>query len=211
MELEELLLRKKKLKELSLKKEELPILDKNCFQIPIHPKLLDSKIQINKLLARQIFPRVAEDWYEDLRDYITEDNQEKEWIDDAFLKKGIKLTRQHTHQILNDIWQDNILFADNGLVTYFSINKNAGGSLYFNKSDFIQGLLYNDPHETPIPNKYILFSPEKTEKFRYKKSEGNSNSIALTYLPRNIKDFPEALFLRAWTIKYINEALEQVI
>jgi len=36
------------LEQLFLKKEELPILYKTCFEIPIHPKLLDENLRIDE-------------------------------------------------------------------------------------------------------------------------------------------------------------------
>jgi hypothetical protein len=65
------------LEELFLKKEELPILYKTCFQIPIHPKLLDPSLNINTPIANRIFPEVAEEWYEDLKKIIQKINKKK--------------------------------------------------------------------------------------------------------------------------------------
>jgi len=53
------------IEQLFLKKEELPILNETCFQIPIHPKLLDSSLNIDKLIAQKIFPPAVEILYMD--------------------------------------------------------------------------------------------------------------------------------------------------
>lgn len=184
---------------LFLKKEELPILYKKCFQIPIHPKLLGENIKIDETIAQRIFSEVAEEWYKDLKKYSPEDIREKEWIKQVFLKEKPKIIKHLNHQILNGFWRNDVSFADNGFATGFSISRDGGGSIYFNDWDSYH-------HETLIPNNYILFSPEKTEEFRYKKS--GEYSIALSYTSHNIDHYPGALFLRNWAIKYMNEVFK---
>jgi hypothetical protein len=51
------------IEQLCLKEEELPLLgnvNKIFFQIPIHPKLLDSSIKINKSIAKRICPQMGD-------------------------------------------------------------------------------------------------------------------------------------------------------
>jgi hypothetical protein len=51
------------IEQLCLKEEELPLLgnvNKIFFQIPIHPKLLDSSTKINKSIAKRICPQMGE-------------------------------------------------------------------------------------------------------------------------------------------------------
>jgi len=191
-----------KLENLFLKKEELPILYKTCFEIPIHPKLLDPAIQIDESIAQELFPQAAEDWYKDLKNYSPETNQEKEWIDGVFLKEKPKIEKHLCNQYLFGFWRDEINFADNGFVTGFSISRDGGGSIYFNDWDDY------DHHKTLIPNPYILFSKEKVKEFDYKKSE--RFSITFTYASHNIDHFPGALFLRNWAIMYMNEVFKQI-
>ncbi|MCX6750227.1 MAG: hypothetical protein NTZ83_02115 [Candidatus Pacearchaeota archaeon] len=201
MELKDVLLRKEKLEGLSLKKEELPILDKNFFQIPIHPRLLDPKIQINKLLARQIFPKVVQDWYEDLRDYIPENKEEGEWISRVFLKNKPAIIKYFNHQTINEIWSEEVNFAENGFVNCFSINGNDGrASLYFSKN--------LDSCKNLIPNQYVQFPYKKVKEFEYEKID--TLSLVHTFSLHKVDSFPEALFLRNWAITWTNEALEQV-
>jgi hypothetical protein len=47
-----------KLKDLLLKKEELPISNETCFMIPIYTKLLDENIKINENIAKDIFHKL---------------------------------------------------------------------------------------------------------------------------------------------------------
>lgn len=183
------------LEQLFLKKEELPILYKTCFQIPIHPKLLENTTQIDKLIAQKIFSEVAEDWYEDLKKYNSEDKQEKEWIDKVFLKEKPVIEKHYNHQIFN-FWKDEVNFADNNLVTCFSINRNAGGSIYFYEEDF---------NCRSIGSAYIHFSDEKYQEFK-PKDEDN----LFVYSSHNIDNYPGALFLRNWAIKYMNEIFKRI-
>lgn len=184
-----------KLEELFLKKEELPIFYENCFQIPIHPRLLDQNIEIDESIARRIFPEVAEEWYEDLKKYSPEDAQRKEWINRVFIKEKPKITRVYNHQILNEFWQDDVNFMDNGLVQCFSINRNAGGSIYFNKDE------YNCQSFGEL---YIKFSEDKKKEFKFEENK------IYVYSSHNIDHYPGALFLRNWAIKYMNEVFKQV-
>ncbi len=189
-----------KLEELFLKKEELPILYKSCFQIPIHPKLLDENIKIDETIAKRIFSEVAEEWYEDLKRYSPETNQEKEWINNVFLKEKPEITKHFDHQRLNGVWQDDVNFMDNGLVQCFSICRNAGGSIYFREGD--------NNCESLIPNMYLRLSEEKAKEFGYRKV--GEYLIALTYSQHNVDAHPGALFLRNWAIAYMNEVFRQI-
>lgn len=186
------------LEKLFLKKEELPILYKNCFQIPIHPKLLDENIKIDESIAKKIFPQVAEEWYEDLKKYSELQNlEEKDHINQVYLDKKPKLTRELNRQYVNEIWEDLVQTHDNGLVTCFSINRNAGGSLYFNKGEL---------NCRSFGSIYIKFSEEKRREFRF---EEKHNQMHI-YASHNIDYYPGALFLRNWAIKYMNEVFKQI-
>ena len=182
------------LEQLFLRKEELPIFYKNCFEIPIHPRLLDPTIQIDKSIAQRIFPQVAEEWYEDLRKYSPEDKQEKEWIEGVYLKEKPVIEKHYNHQMLN-FWQDDVDLADNGFITCFSISRNAGGSIYFNKDDL---------NCESFGFHYIKFSEEKKKEFQF-----NENKIYV-YSSHNIDHYPGALFLRNWAIKYMNEVFKEL-
>jgi len=155
------------LEKLFLTKEEIPILHYRCFQIPIHPKLLDPNIQLNPRIAKEIFPKVAEEWQDELKNKFPSG------------------------------WGDNIQTLDNGFVCGFSISRDYGGTLYFDKSDSNCTSL--------IPTKMINFSQDKVKEFE------NKNKKIWTYAPHNIDYFPGALFLRNWVIKYMNEVLQELL
>jgi hypothetical protein len=183
------------IEQLFLRKEELPILHENCFQVPIHPKLLDSTLRIDETIAQRIFPKVAQEWYEELKKYSPKDNQIKEWIDNFFLKEKPIIEKQFNHQMILGFWQDDINTSENGFVTNFSISRNAGGSLYFNEDeDNCQswGILY------------MKFSEDKKKEFQFDKNK------IYVYSSHNIDHYPGALFLRNWAIEYMNEVFKQV-
>jgi hypothetical protein len=96
------------LEKLYLTKEELPILYENCFQIPIHPKLLNPKISIDKSIVQRIFPKVVDEWYKDLKE------------------KG--LTGKMT-------FEDSCIaqYSANGFVEGFQISRDFGGNIFFDK------------------------------------------------------------------------------
>lgn len=186
------------LEELFLKKQELPILNETCFQIPIHPRLLDPNLKIDETIAQRIFPEVAQDWYDDLRRYIPEDLEKRNWIKRVFLKEKPVIEKNFGHQMLN-FWEDDVNFMDNGLVQCFSISRNAGGSIYFNE---------DDENCLSFGQLYIKFPNEKLKEFEYEKL-GEYSKI-LTYSQHNIDHYPGALFLRNWAIRYMNEVFKQV-
>jgi hypothetical protein len=186
-----------KLEELFLKKEELPILYETCFQVPIHPRLLRNNIKINETIAQRIFLDVAKEWYNDLKKYVeTENPENKEWINEVFLKEEPKITKMPNRQFFN-YWEDYIQTNENGLVTCFSISRNAGGSLYFDKDEM---------NCESFGKLYIKFSEEKIKEFRFEEKFNKS----FCYAGTNIDSYPGALFLRNWAIKYMNEVFKQV-
>ena len=183
------------LERLFLKKEELPISNETGFEIPIHPKLLDSNLKIDISIAQKIFPKVAEDWYNDLSKYIPEDLEKRNWIKRVFLKEKPIIKKHYNHQILNEFWEDDVNFMENGLVQCFSISRNAGGSLYFNPEQ------YNCQSFGEL---YIKFSEEKKKEFEFEEDK------IYVYDSHNIDHYPGALFLRNWAIKYMDEVFKQV-
>jgi len=191
-----------KLGNLFLTKEELPILYGSCFKIPIHPKLLDLSINIRPEIAKEIFPKVAQEWHNELKVYTNaeKDLSLKTWYEESFLKKGASIANHLGHQILNEVWRDNIETLDNGFVSDFSISRNGGGSLYFWEEDV--------NCESIIPNNYIRFSKEKTQEFTFKKMEGYN--LSFSYASHNIDYFPGALFLRNWAIEYMNQIFKEI-
>ncbi|MEK6913805.1 MAG: hypothetical protein AABW47_04010 [Nanoarchaeota archaeon] len=186
---------------LLLTKEELPILHNGCFQIPIHPKLLDSNLRINPLIAKNIFSKVAEEYRADLTEYASQEKDiaKREWYENVFLKDR-KVVKKNNQQFFG-IWEDEIKLSDNGLVIGFSISRNAGGSLYFaeNENSCI-GI---------IPNCMIKFTPDKAREFEIGYGGGGISS-AFVYSSHNIDDYPGALFLRNWAIEYMNEVFREL-
>lgn len=184
-----------KLEQLYLKKEELPILYANCFQIPIHSKLLNENIKIDEDIAKKIFPQVAEEWYVELKEYTKTLENEKKFIEKNYLKQKPKIENHLGQQILN-WWKDNITLEENGFVSSFCIDRDFGGTLYFLKED--RNCQFH------IPNGFIKFSKEKSKEFEIKED------TAFVYSQHNITSYPGALFLRNWAILYMNEVFKQI-
>jgi len=181
--------------QLLLTKEELPILHDSCFQIPIYLKLLNPDIKINPSIAKDIFPKVAEGWRNDLMKHISQEKDlgKKEWYENVFLKGHKEITKRNDSQFFGT-WEDEIQLADNGLVVGFSISRNAGGSLYFNKDDDLC---------QSFGKPYIKFLEEKAKEFQFEKNR------FFVYSPHNIDYYPGALFLRNWAMNYMNEVLQE--
>jgi len=197
------------LEKLLLKKEELPIFGETNFYIPIHPKLLDANININEDIASKVFPQAAEEWYNELKEYAAniEDNQTKEWIDEVFLKSRPKIEQIRGRQCMEG-WEDKHIARENGFVEVFEIERNFGGSLYFNQSE-------DSTHFVNLKgNMYIKFPKEKVIEFGYNEIKKISNELEgvdmYVYKQHNIDNYPGALFLRNWAILYMNEAMKQV-
>jgi len=154
-----------KIEDILLKKEELPILYETSFYIPIHPKLLSQEIRLDKNLARNVFPQATEDWYKDLSEYANtlEDAKTKEWIMSVFLKEKPKIKEEYGRQVLNTLnWHNDISISNNGFARCFSINRNIGGSLYFNQGE------YEFEHCISLQDNLegsIRFSEEKLKEF----------------------------------------------
>jgi len=199
------------LQDILLKKEELPIEDENMFFVPIHPRLLDPEISLDSYIAKRVFPKAAEEWYKDLGEYakspeLKEDT--REWLQDVFLKEKPKIKLEYGKQVLNTIgWHDDVRIDDNGFASMFSINRNAGGSLYFNREEL--------GCETFVPfehGRFIKFSKEKLKEFAVEVREepGLDGAKLRIYSQHNVDYYPGALFLRNWAIEYMNEALTQI-
>jgi hypothetical protein len=202
------------LENLILKKEEIPILHGACFQVPIHPKLLDTNIKLNENIAREVFPKATEEWYNDLIVYskTLEDRNTKRWIDEVFLKKKPKIIKEYSYQMLDTLyWRDEIFNSKNGFASSLSISRNAGGSLYFKRGE----LSCEEFARFNGSTGYIQFSKDKALEFGFenkviKLREGVSGVMVHVYTSHNIDYYPGALFLRNWAIFYINEAIKTI-
>ena len=190
-----------KLEKLFLTKDELPILYKTCFQIPIHPKLLEENIKIRKEIAHEVFPRAAEDWYNDLSDYVknVEEKQTKEWIENVFLKNKPEIEKFNGRQNILGCWSDDIMTKENGFARCLSISRDGGGTLYFNKGD---------SNCEAFSGIYINFPKDKIEEFKINNT--SEFDLFYSYAQHNIDHYPGALFLRNWAIIYMNEVFKEI-
>ncbi|MDO8511191.1 MAG: hypothetical protein Q7S55_03430 [Nanoarchaeota archaeon] len=196
-----------RLDQLLLRKEELPILNDTRFTVPIHPGLLRKENSIDPNLAQRLFPQAAQEWYADLQAYTetVQDEGKQKWYKEVFLKEGIQFGTHYERQtILEGTWEDLVQTDKIGFAHVLSINRNAGGSLYFNEGDMFSCNGYISP---PLVN----FTPEKFDAYAVHKFPDCEGVVAHAYGHHNIDYYPGALFLRNWAILYLNEAMKEVV
>ena len=200
--------------DLMLKKEEIPILYERNFMLPIHPALLEPHSNIHPNLASHVFPQAAQEWYEDLRHYretVDLDEQTKKWVDDVFLAKLPEIRTEFGRQVTLISWEDNHETEANGFARAMSINRNFGGTIYFNRGDY--GCRTFLPFGG-YPNEYVIFSEDKAREFGFDNmtlAEENKGTLVYVYNLHNVDHYPGALFLRNWGMLYLNEALKSIL
>jgi len=191
-----------RLEELLLRKEELPIVGENRFQIPIFPTLLSTDMLFDRRLAQRVFPKAAQEWFDDLSEYARclEEGEKKQWLEETYLDKPMSV---HINELGRQIvdppgfWEDLVITHDNDFVSGFSISRNAGGSLYLgNEIDMQQ---FASP-------KLVRFNPEKLSMF----AVAAEPSKIYGYSKHNVDYYQGALFLRNWAILYLNEAMREL-
>jgi len=200
-----------KIEDILLKKEEIPILNECFFQMPIHPRLLDRSIMLDPKLANKLFPNAAQEWYIDLKEYekTIEDESTKKWLNDVFLKEEPQIKEEYGIQYLRDgRWEDRVERADNGFARCFMINRDVGGSMFFNNDRSCEAFVSFDGTDD-----FLRFSKEKITEFAKEiKDYGDFKGGNLhVYGLHNVDAYPGALFLRNWAILYLNEAMKQVL
>ncbi len=203
------------LEKLILKKEEIPVLYENCFQIPIHPRLLNPNIKIDKDLAKKVFPKATEEWYYDLVRYSKTLKEEKsrKWINEVFLKKKPRIKKEYNSQVLDTLyWKDEVFTLENGFASSLSISRNTGGTLYLNRNE-MGGKAFVSFNDSVG---YIRFPKNKALEFGIenrviKLGNGVEGVEVYVYDMHNIDYYPGALFLRNWALLYLNKAIKQFL
>lgn len=201
--------------DLILRKEEIPIIHESCFELPIHPLLINPETMIDVGLASKVFPQAAEEWYEDLKAYRETKNlcaQTKEWYDNFLLNEKPEVKVEYGRQsIFDGVWVDDVELNDNGFARGLSISRNSGGTIYFNEGEHNCQIIVRLGSGGVL--KYIKFPEEKAREFGFEEMELDSGKIILAhaYAHHNIDYYPGALFLRNWGILYLNEALKSIL
>jgi len=197
-----------KLENALLKKEEVEIFGNTCFYVPIHPQLLGDSVNIDRRLAKKVFPQAAREWYEDLKkSFVSMDAEQRKSIKPFLKKPRIKVlypgSEYESHMIAERYWNDdNITTMKNGFArTLILCLSSSSPSLY----------LSHENELTYISTRYVKFTPEKFYEYACRKSIDADNSCyAHVYLQHNIDSYAQALFLRNWAILYLNKALKQI-
>lgn len=224
-----------RLEELLLKKDEVVILEspdndgnsRPDFRLPIHQSLIGSDedqlvkpgVKIKNSLAREIFPKVVDGWYNDLKIYrksldtghsFLEGNKlssYREWIDTVYMKGNPYVEDRGFCQRVMPLgtWEDSVHVLKNGFVQDFMINRDYGGSLY------VDWTKRNRVHR--VTHTHIGFSPEKFAAYSASGEEAESDSKSAymnVFSFHNVDYYPGALFLRNWALTWHNEALKQI-
>ena len=192
-----------KLEEVLLRKEELPIVGENRFQVPVHPSLLKEDVVFDARIASALFSTAAHEWYSDLREYVQtlpentpDERLRKNWITESYLDKPVEIIRENGRQRLH-FWEDLVGCDKRGFATHFSISRNAGGSLYLG-NDF--------EREQFAFAKLVKFNEDKKRAYSIDKMEMKMNMYSM----HNVDYYQGALFLRNWAILYSNSALREL-
>ncbi len=195
-----------KLEEVLLRKEELPIIGENRFQVPIYPSLLKEDVVFDTTMAAQVFPWAAKEWYDDLTIYArnlpessSQEKEKKRWLQESYLDKPVKVVRENGRQIVTPpgFWEDLVGCDKRGFATHFSISRNAGGSLYLG-NDF--------EREQFAFAKLVKFDEDKKRTYCIDES---CNKMIM-YSMHNVDYYQGALFLRNWVMLYLNSALKEL-
>ena len=189
------------LQNLLLTPSELIIRD-SCFQVPIHPSIIQYQHKLETLNAEHFFHPAVNAWKKELRGYTKsldlssqEKREEKEWITQSFLKPE-RFIRKKFQTERYGSFENNTQQDDRGFSGYISIGRNFG-SLYFNNTD--------EFHAFPYP-KYLNLTEAKLAEY---KIPGEEHQI-YTHRQHNIDHFPQALLLRTWAMIYLNQVLTEV-
>lgn len=178
-----------------LTKDEIKITPRGTFYPLIHPRLLDDNVSFDPNLAESIFPRVEEEWLEELRKVLATTSLDGEslWYLD-FLKEGKPSS-----------WKCQTDTDERGFARFLMIERNHAGSLGFRK-----GL---DHCETYIPldgveGRYFHLPKQKALELSFENRERFGRSY--TYAAHNITHLPAAIFMRTWYLNYVNAAMASI-
>jgi hypothetical protein len=179
-----------------LKKEEIPITKDFRFRIPIHPVLLSTEIKLDPHLANKVFPYAANEFVVDMKKYF-EMNKTKG------LEKHLRRYIARKPVVKNK--------GRFGSQKYFGYedcvipHENGNG---FARALDIDGYR-NVVIEEVSYNLWVGFSEEKFKAYAKPEFQGKLSGFGPAYVPdNNVGTIDAALFLRAWGIIYLNEALK---
>jgi hypothetical protein len=172
--------------ELYLRKDEVPITRVNSFFMPVHPKLLDSNLSIDKIIAQESFLIAVDEWWSEIK------SVKKDYSYIPEKKPKIKKTNGN-HEFLG--WESNAEFFDNGFAYCFAIARE-DGSMFYNIADI----------NCYLPMRLGM----KIDKIKEKEFTNHHNKIH-AYSFHNLNSYPAALLLRNWSINYMNEVFKKYL
>ena len=126
-----------------------------------------------------------------------EEGNKRRWLEETYLDKPVTVNVNELGRQIVDppgFWEDLVITQDNGFVSGFSINRNAGGSLYLGN---------NFDREQFTYQKLVRFSLQKLEEYSI---PGEPRKI-YGYSKHNVYYYQGALFLLICSILFLNEAM----
>ena len=193
-------------------KEEIPIWgrDRTYFFIPLHPILLNPNTKLDPKLANEVFPQVAKEWHEDLKDFLNSpksglDRQTEDFYRVFIKNRPPEVITRLGEQTLDSVmgWKDGVHTDERGFAYGLSISRNGGGTINYDpsKRDDSQWTIPLDGK----PNIFFNIPIEKASELALDK-QGKIK----VYAPHNINHYPGALFLRNWGLAYVNAAMASI-
>lgn len=207
-----------KLEDLYLKKEEIKTFyQKHCgihaILVPVHPRLVDEDLRFDPKLAHKVFPKAAEDWYNnDLRKQLEiEENENNRAVIKQDLNKKFSVKRRYNSWSVNPpgCWNDITVYNDNrGFAKSFKLDTNIAGSLILDTS-------FGDEYDkAPLNPPMVNFTPEKFLEYsclpKERVERPDLGTLGYAYRPHNTGSTSGILLLKNWTIAYLNEAMKQI-
>jgi hypothetical protein len=173
--------------ELYLRKDEVPISKVNTFFMPVHPYLVLSKVHIEESIAQESFLKAVEEWWEEIQPmkakyaYI---HEKKPSINNIY----------GNYEFLG--WESEAIPFDNGFIYCFSLARE-DGSMIYKKEDL----------NCILPLKMNM----KIDKDKQNQFINPLNHEIHAYTFHNLKSYPATLFLRDWSLNYMNDVFKKYL
>ncbi|MBU3904953.1 MAG: hypothetical protein KJ906_02290 [Nanoarchaeota archaeon] len=210
-----------KLEDILLKRGEVPVVGNHVF-VPIHPKLFDQSLEINKNLAQEVFPEAAQEWYNDMEEHVkTTDDKQTKFLFSLVSKSKKPLIKKidGKYAVIRPEYQIESKtegMLTNGLVKSFVPWGGGHGSLG------LAGMSDDGPEPgidiestARIGPRNTRFSEEKFKEYCFipkdKINDYSHGTAAYAYTQHNVDIYFQASFLECWVRNYLNEVMKRVL
>lgn len=154
------------------------------FLAPIHPRLLDKDIFLDRQLPYQLFRKAQTEAMEQVRAYL-------QTLPQGELRKGLESFSGYHNEPL-------FLCTDTGFARTLSTRSSLGGSLIFESKERSQ---------QTFDSRIFHISEEKLSQWCI---PGNKKRM-YAYQRHNVDGIPNTFLLQTWARLYVNAALEQLL